>query len=615
MGRCSGGGRAAGTRAGGLLLLALMAACGTEAAGPDAGTPPRVDAGRPDAGGADDAAPADAARPDAAIDAGGGSDAASDAGTPDDADTPHDATAPDDAASDAGTPDDAGAAPHDATAPDDAASDAGSPDDAGAAPHDATAPDDAAIDAGPPDDAGEPTDADPAPDDAGEPTDADPAPDGGEPDAGALDAGQLDAGLPDAGLEHVLRVVTSSGGAVLLDPAGQRCLADGTGCVARHADGTTVTLTASAAAGFSFDRWGGDCPVGPAVVSLVLRRDTQCTASFVGTGGEIQLVPAPTSVVPNVTEDDRAILVFRERSALVLAAPLRVDVIAARRYAAPSSVVAWIPAGTAVHAWFIHFDPVGTPSSVVNRVASLRFPEPILGLGIDSAVLDLQEQSVRSASIAYPAPGSHPSRGLEMTAQDVFTLGADRRRFDLDYETTTSSDQVRILTLASGDFPMLLDARLHPMAAPPSLLAGAVESSTVARLIVERTGVVLTAPLDVDWMGTGRMPDAPGTATIPAGTRLRSLLLHFDTLRSATARVELSGVTDRPILGVVALDARLDATDALLGAPGTTLPTGAAARGYEPNSQDAITIHEDRRSFEITLFASAVDQLRLLLAD
>lgn len=104
----------------------------------------------------------------------------------------------------------------------------------------------------------------------------------------------------------------------------------------------------------------------------------------------------------------------------------------------------------------------------------------------------------------------------------------------------------------------------------------------------ERTNTPLILPLAVDSFGFGvGIPAGFQTATfsthpgvIPAGTVISSFILHFDTqtnLTPGTAAFQVQ--TDQDIIGVIIKDATLDASDALVAAPGTVYPLGLNLRG------------------------------------
>ncbi|HXN82698.1 MAG TPA: hypothetical protein VN883_09490, partial [Myxococcales bacterium] len=75
-----------------------------------------------------------------------------------------------------------------------------------------------------------------------------------------------------------LTVVLEGPGAVASSPSGIDCRAPGT-CSATFSDGTSVSLTATPAAGATFGGWGGACS-GPGGCSLALSADRQVFAHF-----------------------------------------------------------------------------------------------------------------------------------------------------------------------------------------------------------------------------------------------------------------------------------------------------------------------------------------------
>jgi hypothetical protein len=87
-----------------------------------------------------------------------------------------------------------------------------------------------------------------------------------------------------------LVVVKNGSGSGTVTGAGITC---GPTCVATLTTGTTVTLTASAAAGSQFAGWVGDCTGGGATVSFVFGGSAHCTARFI--------VPTPLSATVGTT--------------------------------------------------------------------------------------------------------------------------------------------------------------------------------------------------------------------------------------------------------------------------------------------------------------------------
>jgi hypothetical protein len=88
--------------------------------------------------------------------------------------------------------------------------------------------------------------------------------------------------------KHQLAVVIQGSGRVTSSPPGIDC-GSGT-CNVAFDSGTSVTLTATAASGFSFSGWGNDCS-GPSACTVTLSKDVTVFASFVA-----QPSPPPAQV-------------------------------------------------------------------------------------------------------------------------------------------------------------------------------------------------------------------------------------------------------------------------------------------------------------------------------
>jgi hypothetical protein len=116
---------------------------------------------------------------------------------------------------------------------------------------------------------------------------------------------------------------------------------------------------------------------------------------------------------------------------------------------------------------------------------------------------------------------------------------------------------------------------VQQVAPPASVTANVLQSDTRILAFDERQCVTLATSLAVDITPGG------GAGTIPAGTSVSSQFLHFDPTGASVVTLSGSVTTDTPVLGVITSQANLDASDSL-GAPGTTYPTGDAARDLEP---------------------------------
>ena len=78
---------------------------------------------------------------------------------------------------------------------------------------------------------------------------------------------------------------------------GLTCGAGGAACAVTLASGTTATLTAAPASGYTFTSWGGACSGTAATTSVVVNAAKSCSATFTASGGAtyaLTIAPVPT---------------------------------------------------------------------------------------------------------------------------------------------------------------------------------------------------------------------------------------------------------------------------------------------------------------------------------
>lgn len=121
-----------------------------------------------------------------------------------------------------------------------------------------------------------------------------------------------------------------------------------------------------------------------------------------------------------------------------------------------------------------------------------------------------------------------------------------------------------------------------PIAAPPSVLPGALTSQTDAYVFLEST-LTLGAPLPVDISLPGLYNSNSPTSVgaIPAGTNVSSYMIHHESVDQQYSFIYITFTFPNPVLGIITTGPGLDATDLTLGNPGTTYPTGLDFRGLE----------------------------------
>jgi len=127
-----------------------------------------------------------------------------------------------------------------------------------------------------------------------------------------------------------------------------------------------------------------------------------------------------------------------------------------------------------------------------------------------------------------------------------------------------------------------------------------IEDNKVIHAFVERSNFELPGNVTVDLHEPGSYSKdwSSSRKTIPAGTIVNCLFLHYDSIGSSGAQTVGEINFETEILGVIVEDDTLNETDSMLGAPGTTYETGRKARGFE-NNAEIVALSNDMKSFII----------------
>jgi hypothetical protein len=160
---------------------------------------------------------------------------------------------------------------------------------------------------------------------------------------------------------------------------------------------------------------------------------------------------------------------------------------------------------------------------------------------------------------------------------------------------------------------------------PASVLVNDLTSNTTLFLFVEKTNFVLTSPVHVDISAPGTVNTAPAQLTpldIPAGALVNSTYLHHDQPGSVQNTQNVSITFDTDVLGIIALDSSLVASNGQLGVATTMYHPASAGQGYElntngcstsPGIQDQIVLSPNRRTISVcTNVYGAPDDIRVL---
>ncbi len=147
-------------------------------------------------------------------------------------------------------------------------------------------------------------------------------------------------------------------------------------------------------------------------------------------------------------------------------------------------------------------------------------------------------------------------------------------------------------------------ANIKAISPPRSGVFNDLEDNTQIFMWVEREAYRLPSPIRCDitrpgYYERGWSSASPGT--IPAGKRINSTFLHYDSVGNQNAVTSGSITMGGEILGIIVDSSSLDATDPVLGHAGTRYDTGRRSRGFESGAEK-ITLEDDMHTLTINRF-------------
>jgi hypothetical protein len=159
---------------------------------------------------------------------------------------------------------------------------------------------------------------------------------------------------------------------------------------------------------------------------------------------------------------------------------------------------------------------------------------------------------------------------------------------------------------------------------------GSNESNTDIFLYAERQNLILGSDLNVDYLAGSGLP-----GNIVAGTAVNSFILNFDAVGTDTGGATIHSMGthlfNTPILAIIWTGKRppaqpqtannLDASDSILGVPGTNYPNGLIGRGLEledfyatNGTNDFFTIVGNQLSLSVFTKSNYIEQIRVITA-
>lgn len=194
----------------------------------------------------------------------------------------------------------------------------------------------------------------------------------------------------------------------------------------------------------------------------------RAAADILLTTGAMIEISAPVSLLEGGSESSALIQILDE-GLTVLPGDLPVNAVGPGTFTGSSGPVAFIPMGTLVHTYIVHFDPAG---GVVALMGGVTFDpgEFILGIQTHTPLLDFSDPAVGHPLAIYPT-GTDPFRA---------------------FETLPGTDTVMVPpTLASASFSLIAElgvdqARIVTAPVPEPASATALLLAALACLTVRR---------------------------------------------------------------------------------------------------------------------------------
>jgi len=182
----------------------------------------------------------------------------------------------------------------------------------------------------------------------------------------------------------------------------------------------------------------------------------ECRGEIIDIDGRVNLVAAPASLSEGRLElPDRMAAVFVERQNVVLPEDVFVNLTSTGMVLGSGHFSnAWIPAGTTVDSYLLHFDPIGQPQADVTTWGSLSFDNQVLGIVLTSPALDLSDAILGHPHTAYPTGVF--GRSFDWGLEDVVELSHDRKTVTALMRARPGYDHIRIITAVPEPSTLIL---------------------------------------------------------------------------------------------------------------------------------------------------------------
>lgn len=178
------------------------------------------------------------------------------------------------------------------------------------------------------------------------------------------------------------------------------------------------------------------------------------TSGVLQATGSIKFVAPGPSFAPGLYEDDEHVLVFQERTDVLIQEDLSVDFGESGQYQhIPRNKSYQIPAGIRVRSYLLQLDPVGRLAKEIENkpraMGQVIFDRSVLGLITRSSKLNMTDKLLGHPRADYVKTrrGIEPPRPKDKgdVERDVVILSEDRRTLSVDLSAGTAIDQIRVI--------------------------------------------------------------------------------------------------------------------------------------------------------------------------
>jgi hypothetical protein len=177
-------------------------------------------------------------------------------------------------------------------------------------------------------------------------------------------------------------------------------------------------------------------------VALAMGAGSITQAAITAGGGATNIIAPPPSTALGALESNTQARAFNEVTNFTLATNLPVNATTPGTYTSNGSLTPGIiPAGSVINSHYLYTDPVGGATAAYEGF--VEFDATVIGI--------IVLRSDLNSSDFLGAPGTiyadNVARGLELSQAERFTLTLTGNRINYRFNTSTATDDIRVITL------------------------------------------------------------------------------------------------------------------------------------------------------------------------